>query len=593
MLVVFAALVLAGMVMANAQAQSGTTPPIVASETPAAQSSSGQTPSSLPSSTQTQTPTPTPTPTPALVPYKVVEVYNQAYERAAKGDWYRNSAGLNDIIIVKVAGLDTLVKQSKCVDQPSPPCVKKDIMLYLDGRPIEGLKPESGAPKPEEGSLRYHLLRTEDSEEHWADLLGLNLGSGGLSGTRRVAVSVGLEDGYAIDTDVENFNLVRARRWRFIVWAIGILVGLFLLFQLARRSDILRDPDYLVDWGQRKPYSLGRVQAAWWFVIIIISFIFIWLVTGQYDLSTTAVVLLGIGLGTALGSTVIDSGKRERAANDVNGNTAELNTMLAQRKNLEAELEHLKEQSRKGVAQVDGVAVSAAITAKETEYRAMIEEIKRKYPTAIGAGSEHWYMDIISDENGVSFHRFQMLGWTVVLGIMFVVGMMGRLAMPVFSETLLALMGLSAGTYLGFKIPENSQASGAAPATAGAGGDGDGGGGAGGGGGATGAGAAGGGANAGGAAGGSGAATGGAAGGASGAGGAGGAGGGTGAAIGNEGILGAVGTDASGQGGTGGGAAGSNVLADVGADDEGMDPIEPGGAGGEGEGGIIDDPNQP
>ena len=31
----------------------------------------------------------------------------------------------------------------------------------------------------------------------------------------------------------------------------------------------------------------------------------------------------------------------------------------------------------------------------------------------------------------------------------------GRLAMPQFSDSLLGLMGISAGTYLGFKIPES------------------------------------------------------------------------------------------------------------------------------------------
>ena len=49
-----------------------------------------------------------------------------------------------------------------------------------------------------------------------------------------------------------------------------------------------------------------------------------------------------------------------------------------------------------------------------------------------------------------------MLAWTVVLGIIFAGNVYRDLAMPDFSTTLLALMGISAGTYLGLKIPEDT-----------------------------------------------------------------------------------------------------------------------------------------
>jgi hypothetical protein len=48
-----------------------------------------------------------------------------------------------------------------------------------------------------------------------------------------------------------------------------------------------------------------------------------------------------------------------------------------------------------------------------------------------------------------------MLVWTLVLGILFIYSVWYRLSMPEFSATLLALLGISSGTYLGFKIPEN------------------------------------------------------------------------------------------------------------------------------------------
>ena len=41
-----------------------------------------------------------------------------------------------------------------------------------------------------------------------------------------------------------------------------------------------------------------------------------------------------------------------------------------------------------------------------------------------------------------------------VLGDIFGVSVYGNLAMPEFSSTLLGLMGISSGTYIGFEFPE-------------------------------------------------------------------------------------------------------------------------------------------
>src|SRR5262249_3292899 len=68
--------------------------------------------------------------------------------------------------------------------------------------------------------------------------------------------------------------------------------------------------------------------------------------------------------------------------------------------------------------------------------------------------SEGPVKDLLTDSDGISFHRFQMLVWTIVLAFLFVIGVYQTLTMPTFSNTLLSLMGISSGTYLGFKIPE-------------------------------------------------------------------------------------------------------------------------------------------
>ncbi len=53
----------------------------------------------------------------------------------------------------------------------------------------------------------------------------------------------------------------------------------------------------------------------------------------------------------------------------------------------------------------------------------------------------------------MSFHRFQIIVWTLVLGVVFCSEVLTKLAMPSFDSTLLILMGISSGTYLGFKFP--------------------------------------------------------------------------------------------------------------------------------------------
>ena len=75
--------------------------------------------------------------------------------------------------------------------------------------------------------------------------------------------------------------------------------------------------------------------------------------------------------------------------------------------------------------------------------------------------------DVLSDASGnISLHRFQMFAWTIVLGIIFIASVYNDLEMPQFSATLLGLMGISSGTYLGFKVPENSAPATPPPATA-------------------------------------------------------------------------------------------------------------------------------
>ncbi len=88
-----------------------------------------------------------------------------------------------------------------------------------------------------------------------------------------------------------------------------------------------------------------------------------------------------------------------------------------------------------------------AASAMEKEER--VSQLKK-----LNNQSENFWLDILSDAKGVSFHRFQMAAWTIVLGIIFIVQVYQFLAMPTFDGSLLTLLGISAGTYVALKGPE-------------------------------------------------------------------------------------------------------------------------------------------
>ena len=65
-----------------------------------------------------------------------------------------------------------------------------------------------------------------------------------------------------------------------------------------------------------------------------------------------------------------------------------------------------------------------------------------------------WWRDLVSDENGVvALDRLQVIVWTLVLSGIFLSMVVWELTMPEFSATMLTLMGISSGTYVGFKLP--------------------------------------------------------------------------------------------------------------------------------------------
>jgi hypothetical protein len=220
------------------------------------------------------------------------------------------------------------------------------------------------------------------------------------------------------------------------IWVLILIAVLIYFYHLAKTTDILRNGP--AAGGQKQAYSLARTQMAVWFFVVIVSYVTIWMITGARDtVSDSAMILIGISGATALASVAIDATASTRVKAAIERLNAELTTLQAQR---QAEL-----------TRVAPAVTSPLIVAIDNRIAAIRQE-QTNIVTA--PPSVSFLTDILTDDSGaVALHRFQIVLWTLVLSVIFLAGVLHVLSMPEFNSTLLALMGISSGTYLGFKMP--------------------------------------------------------------------------------------------------------------------------------------------
>jgi len=183
---------------------------------------------------------------------------------------------------------------------------------------------------------------------------------------------------------------------------IIIVFAAALLFVLMKKTDLLKDDSTCTD---NKPYSLAKTQLAFWTLIVFSSFVYLigkidFVIDSGFTFNETALLLLGIsGATTVLGKTIDTSDQQK-----VNSGTAAGNTTT---------------------------------------------------PRHQDDCSEGFFIDILSDANGISIHRFQNVIFTVALMAAFPVYVCSEGSMPEWNNTLMTLMGISSAGYLGVKVNEN------------------------------------------------------------------------------------------------------------------------------------------
>jgi len=283
---------------------------------------------------------------------------------------------LGDWLVVSVCHLDEVFAAAEAQ--------QTSVTLFIEGKDTGN---EPVGVDLDSGTMTFVLERNQQNRDLWRPFLYDPLFDPEVA--MRVSAGVGGERPLP---RTPGANLTVRLRKVYVDWTVWIWLGLLLvvacvMIACAIFTDMLRDGPGAE--GSRGPYALARTQMAWWFFLVVVSYAFIWFVTGDADsIPPSLLGLMGISAATALAAAKI--GPSPNA---------------------------LAQSSRR----------SAGL-----------------------------WRDVVTDEaGGVALDRLQIVVWTLVLSGIFLTSVVWELTMPEFNGTLLAVMGISSGTYIGFKIPQN------------------------------------------------------------------------------------------------------------------------------------------
>jgi hypothetical protein len=267
------------------------------------------------------------------------------------------------------------------------------LVPFVDGRALAGLYPI--AVNLRTSAVQFHLRITPDNRATWTHVLSP------LAFERAVRFSVGLElqDPFETDFTLEGSPAVLTvinPRWVALAAAV-VLVFSVTFCALATHTTMLLERVTSTQAPPAMRFSLAKVQLALWFFAVFGSFLVIWLVTGNFNtINSSIVATLGISVGTALGDAYIKGARP---------------------------------MSESGEATAHPVPPPDRTAAR-------------------------FVRELVSDGEGYSIYRFQMLAWTVALVIVFLADVYDDLVMPSFGPELLYLLGVSSGTYVAHRVPE-------------------------------------------------------------------------------------------------------------------------------------------
>ena len=339
-------------------------------------------------------------------------------------------AKMGDRIMIKVKGLSAATRDATA--NPTNSFDPRQLVLYLNGYELEDVHGEpvivwvrgkDQRKVPDDDWLAFRLERTDSSQAAWNGLLArarkysINV-IAGVGCPKKMAIPV--SDGFPLpQLKIVLFS------WRFWLCLLLLVAVVLMFIRYCRNTlrssgiegvysqkEVIDGQEQLItekaalknEYRQsriaqiflgrkklnRNPFSLSISQLAFWTFLIFGAYLIIYGITGDYTNILNQQSLILLG---------------------INSITAFGTSLIDGQGN---------EKNKKGSQRV----------------------------------SEGFFYDILSDINGVNFHRFQTFIWTVAIGLFFVWEVLKNLAMPEFDETLLTLQGISAATYLGLRGQE-------------------------------------------------------------------------------------------------------------------------------------------
>jgi len=295
--------------------------------------------------------------------------------------------------------------------------------------------------------LTFQLIRRsedDDNRKAWDALLGKQ--HGGYEFTIPVALAVGGQPAWEVPSAPPAKLHLANNTSVWMTFAAGITIFLVVYSYLVKHPSVLRD-------RSNGYYSLGKSQMVFWGLLVILTFAGLWLLTGKMEAIPPGVLaLIGISAATSLGSKTIGDSKKLQTQSPSPGGSA-----------------NSPKEETSGGDKTQSAPSSSGSAPSEPENKSRMDESKQAqvtpgfydYTRDAGIGmsahqSAGFWQDICDDGNGMSFHRLQVVMWTLVLGVIFLDAVGEAISMPEFPKELLALQGMSNGTYLGFKIPEKT-----------------------------------------------------------------------------------------------------------------------------------------
>jgi len=331
----------------------------------------------------------------------------------------------------------------------SRPSDKTELILYADGFPLKGMSTDyfkeigrqylNDPAKCWPDSMRIPFVFTRDTsnEEAWNSMFKL---TEWYKNQNTFEMSLGWSGMFPLKVKVSDkphmVTVLFYSKGSF--WGFSILYGLVLacFVLLCKYTGLIRDPDYVNDPDHLNPangpFSLAQTQLAFWSVIVVGGFCYIWLLTGQADsLNTSILLLLGISGGTTGAASFIDYYKK---------------TSLQKSADTQAQIQQ-EQQAQSQQVQTQGQPQQASAAASVAP-AAIPNTVKRH---------RNFILDILSDGVNMSVQRTQTALWNLVLGLYFIWYVVMSKSMPDFDNTVLVLAGVSSVLYVGSKGPENPQ----------------------------------------------------------------------------------------------------------------------------------------